>query len=149
MGDELVKYSRRLEEVALVGRAGYRGDRVDRLRPLFTHHHRHISGRVQAVCIPVLFARGSVAELDAGVRDGADAGVVDTARFQGDLLLLPEGILPGVLLRSAGVPGGGSGKGPLLGWKERDGRVQGRAGALRLEQRAPVLSVRLDHRGGV
>jgi hypothetical protein len=40
-----------------------------------------------------------------GLRDGADAGVVDTARVQGDLLLLPQGLLPGFLLRSAGVPG--------------------------------------------
>src|SRR5918997_2807431 len=149
MGDELVEYSRRLEAVAVVGGACDRSGGVDRLRPLFVYHHRRFSGRVQAVRVSVLLACSPVAKLDARVRDGADARVVDTARVQGDLLLLPEGLLPGVLLRSAGLPGGRAAEGPLLGREKRGRRVQGGAGALRLEQRTPVLSVRLDHRGGV
>ena len=35
MGDELVEYSRRLEEVAVVGRAGIRRGRFEYFRPLF------------------------------------------------------------------------------------------------------------------
>src|SRR5215208_5023526 len=63
---------------------------------------------------------------------------MDASGFPGDVLLLPQGVLQGVLLGSAGLPGRGAGEGAAQGRE-----LQGREGGVRAQQRSQVLSVRL------
>jgi hypothetical protein len=67
--------------------------------------------------------------------------VVDPARLPGHVLLLSQGLLPGVLLGPAGVLE----QGPAAR-AAQPGELPRRAGALRVEQHPPLLPLRLDHR---
>ena len=107
----LVEYSRRLEEVAVVGRALDRRGRFEHLRPLFVRDRDFLAGCVQGLPLAVLLAADTAARLDAGLYYGSDVHHLDALGFQGDVLLLPQGVLQGVFLGPAGLPGRGSGQG--------------------------------------
>jgi hypothetical protein len=62
---ELVDYSRRLEEVALVGRAGICCGRFECFRSLLVRHCVFSARRVQGVSLAILLAADPAPRLDA------------------------------------------------------------------------------------
>jgi hypothetical protein len=99
--NELVSNSRRLEEVALVGGAGDHRGRVDDLWPVFAHDRAHLSGAVRGVPLAVLLAADPQARVAALVYHGPYVRSVDTAGLAGDVLLLPQSLLPVLFLGPA------------------------------------------------
>jgi hypothetical protein len=57
----LVEYSRRLEEVAVVGRTGVRCDRLEYFWPLLVCHRDFFSWRVRGLPLAILFAADTAA----------------------------------------------------------------------------------------
>src|SRR5215212_678323 len=99
----LVEHSRRLEEVALVGGAGVHRGRAERLWPVFAHDRAPVYWSLRGVPLAVLFAAGPQARVATRIHHGAAFRLVDTFGFQGHVLLLPQGVLQGVLLGPAGL----------------------------------------------
>ena len=133
---ELVEYSRRLEEVTVVGRAGIRSGRVECFWSLFVPHRVFLYLASTRIISRLSTRRRFRILTGYRLHNGADVHYLDASGFQGDVLLLQEGLLQGVLLGPACLPGRGAGEGAAQGRE-----LQGRAGRVRAQQRPQIFFV--------